>query len=138
MGIRRSSLMGAKLKANDKELKYKIKTRYGHLPVYEEKEKPKPNKPTYAQIAEWRKILHRLSYFLRSVDYLLLELLRRLVITATRHLLKFVKQSYNAGLEIDEEVCATYSAVFVYTYMIVYVACIWWIVVHFAFLFCIL
>ena len=82
------------------------------------------DKPTYAQIAEWRKILHRLSYFLRSVDYLLLELLRRLVVTATRHLLKFVKQSYNAGLEIDEEVCATYSAVFVYTYMTVYVACI--------------
>ncbi len=58
-------------------------------------------KPSYAQIAEWRKILHRLSFFLRSVDYLILEMLRRLVITATKHLLKFVEGSFHAGFEED-------------------------------------
>ena len=56
-------------------------------------------KPTYAQIAEWRKILHRLSYFLKSVDYLLLEMLRRLVTTAAKQLLKFVETSFHAGYE---------------------------------------
>ena len=56
-------------------------------------------KPTYAQVAEWRKILHRLSYFLKSVDYLLLEMLRRLVTTAAKQLLKFVETSFHAGYE---------------------------------------
>ena len=63
------------------------------------------DRPSYAQISEWRRILHRISYFLRSVDFLLLELLRRLVTTAAQHLLKFVLDSYNTGLEIEKEVC---------------------------------
>ena len=62
------------------------------------------DRPSYAQISEWRRILHRISYFLRSVDFLLLELLRRLVTTAAQHLLKFVLDSYNTGLEIEKEV----------------------------------
>ena len=59
------------------------------------------NKPTFAEIAEWRKILHRLSFFLRSVDYLILELLRRLVLTATRDLTRFVTQSFQNGMGAD-------------------------------------
>ncbi len=60
-------------------------------------------RPSYAQIAEWRKILQRLAYFLRLVDYQLLELLRRLVVTATSCLSKFVLQSYQNGPVLQEE-----------------------------------
>ena len=73
-------------------------------------------KPTYAQIAEWRKILHRLSYFLRSVDFLLLEMLRRLVTTAAKQLLKFVETSFHAGYEevnISEQL---HTWIFVFCY----------------------
>ena len=62
------------------------------------------DKPTYAQIADWRKILNRLASFLRSIDYLVLEMLRRLVITATRHLLDHLVASYNVTEEEEEKV----------------------------------
>eukprot|EP00105_Crassostrea_gigas_P038198 XP_019922346.1 PREDICTED: dynein heavy chain 6, axonemal [Crassostrea gigas] len=59
-------------------------------------------KPLYAEISEWRKILSRLCSFLRSVDYLILEMLRRLVLTAVRQLLDHLVASYNVTDE-DEE-----------------------------------
>ena len=63
------------------------------------------NRPSYAQIAEWRKILNRLSYFLRMVDYLLMEVLHRLTVTATRLLRDSIQASASAGgMEEDEEV----------------------------------
>lgn len=62
------------------------------------------DRPTYAQIADWRKILNRLASFLRSIDYLVLEMLRRLVITATRHLLEHLVASYNVTEEEEEKV----------------------------------
>ena len=62
------------------------------------------DKPSYAQIAEWRRILHRLSFFLRSVDYLLLDLLHRLGLTALKMLLDHVRVSYDAGVADEEEV----------------------------------
>jgi len=58
-------------------------------------------KPSFAQIAEWRKILLRLTDFLRTIDYLLLELLRRLVLTATRSLTRFVTESFQTGMTGD-------------------------------------
>ncbi|RUS88167.1 hypothetical protein EGW08_004064, partial [Elysia chlorotica] len=45
------------------------------------------NKPLYAEIAEWRKVLARLSCFLRTVDYMLQDLLRHLVYSAAQRLL---------------------------------------------------
>ena len=62
------------------------------------------DKPTYAQIAEWRKILYRLSSFLKSVDYLVLEMLRRLVVTATKHLLDHLVSAYNVTEEEEMKV----------------------------------
>ena len=62
------------------------------------------DKPTYAQIAEWRKILNRLASFLKSVDYLVLEMLRRLVVTATKHLLDHLVSAYNVTEEEEVKV----------------------------------
>lgn len=70
------------------------------------------DKPTYAEIAEWRKILGRLASFLRSIDYLILEMLRRLVVTATRHLLEHLVSAYNVTEEEEEKV-------------ILYCLCVW-------------
>lgn len=64
-------------------------------------------KPLYAEISEWRKILSRLCSFLRSVDYLILEMLRRLVLTAVRQLLDHLVASYNVTDE-DEERASSY------------------------------
>ncbi|CAH1791320.1 unnamed protein product [Owenia fusiformis] len=61
------------------------------------------DRPTYAQIAEWRKILERLSFFLKSVDYMMLELLRRLVVTASQNLLNHIMASFEAGNNLAEE-----------------------------------
>lgn len=61
-------------------------------------------KPLYAEISEWRKILSRLCSFLRSVDYLILEMLRRLVLTAVRQLLDHLVASYNVTDEDEERV----------------------------------
>ena len=49
-------------------------------------------------------MLRRLSAYLRYVDYLVIELLRRLVVTATRRLHTFLEASYSFGL--DQEVAA--------------------------------
>ena len=40
MGIRKSAVL-LKKTSKEKEVKYKIKTRHGNIPVYEEKDKPK-------------------------------------------------------------------------------------------------
>ena len=40
MGIRQSAVL-LKKTSKEKEVKYKIKTRHGNIPVYEEKDKPK-------------------------------------------------------------------------------------------------
>ncbi|XP_059157269.1 dynein axonemal heavy chain 6-like [Physella acuta] len=56
----------------------------------------KKNRPLYAEIAEWRKILARLSCFLRCVDYILQELLRFLVFSAAEKLLNVIKTSYHS------------------------------------------
>lgn len=62
------------------------------------------SKPLYAQIAEWRKILSRLAAFLKSIDYLILEMLRRLVVTAMRLLLEHLSSSYYVTDEDEEKV----------------------------------
>lgn len=53
-------------------------------------------KPLYAEIAEWRKILARLSCFLRCIDYLLQDLLRHLVFSAAQNLLDHMADSYKS------------------------------------------
>ena len=58
-------------------------------------------RPTYTQIAEWRKILARLVQFLRLADMQVLEMLRRLVITSLIHLLEFMN---NSACVVGEEV----------------------------------
>ncbi|XP_064622088.1 dynein axonemal heavy chain 6-like isoform X2 [Lineus longissimus] len=67
--------------------------------------KAKADKPYFAQIAEWRKVLARLADFLRAIDNLILELLQRLVNTAVKVLLQFFAASFRMGerLEIEEE-----------------------------------
>ncbi|XP_028393421.1 dynein heavy chain 6, axonemal-like isoform X2 [Dendronephthya gigantea] len=58
-------------------------------------------KPTYIQIAQWRSVLTRLHKFVRGVDFVILELLRRLVVRAACTLLAKVQASsakqYPAG-----------------------------------------
>ena len=68
-------------------------------------------KPLYAEISEWRKILSRLCSFLRSVDYLILEMLRRLVLTAVRQLLDHLVASYNVTDEDEERVYRIYVSI---------------------------
>jgi hypothetical protein len=50
-------------------------------------------KPSYIQIAQWRSVLTRLFKFVRSVDFVILELLRRLVVRAARTLLTKIRAS---------------------------------------------
>ena len=50
-------------------------------------------KPTFTQIAQWKAVLGKLSKFVRSVDLVVLELLRRLVVTAANTLLAKVQAS---------------------------------------------
>ncbi|XP_041352994.1 dynein heavy chain 6, axonemal-like isoform X2 [Gigantopelta aegis] len=59
------------------------------------------DRPLYAEIAEWRKILERLSCFLRAVDYMLMDLLRHLVMTALQDVLDHFVASYNTSGEDD-------------------------------------
>ena len=51
-------------------------------------------------MAEWRSILARLSCFLRTADYIILDMLHRLVKTAVRTLLQFLITSTNTGWEL--------------------------------------
>ncbi|XP_069117336.1 dynein axonemal heavy chain 6-like isoform X3 [Argopecten irradians] len=92
--------------------KSKLRSKYAaDIPLPETKAKKNDDKkvvkPLYAEIAEWRKILNRLSGFLRSIDYLILEMLRRLVVTAVRHLVDHLVSSYNVTDE-DEEKASSY------------------------------
>ncbi|KAH9496161.1 Dynein heavy chain 6, axonemal [Bulinus truncatus] len=66
---------------------------------------PKKTKPLYAEIAEWRKILARLSCFLRCTDYILQDLLRHLVFSAAQSLCNHMANSYHSHeMENIEEV----------------------------------
>ncbi|XP_071080158.1 dynein axonemal heavy chain 6-like [Haliotis cracherodii] len=69
----------------------------------DKKDAKKKDKPLYAEIAEWRKILARLSCFLRSVDYLLMDVLRHLVMTAVQQLLEHFVASYNIGDDDEQD-----------------------------------
>jgi hypothetical protein len=50
-------------------------------------------KPTYIQIAQWRSVLTRLYKFVRGVDFVILELLRRLVVRAVGTLFTKIQAS---------------------------------------------
>ncbi|XP_052105827.1 dynein axonemal heavy chain 6-like isoform X2 [Mytilus californianus] len=83
--------------------KAKLQKKFGIKTLEEKKKEEKSSKPLYAQIAEWRKILARLAAFLRSIDYLILEMLRRLVVTAMRLLLEHLSTSYYVTDEDEEK-----------------------------------
>ena len=51
-------------------------------------------------MAEWRSILARLSCFLRTADYIILDMLHRLVKTAVRTLLEFLVTSTTTGEDL--------------------------------------
>jgi hypothetical protein len=57
--------------------------------------------PDYAKRKEWRFILSRICEFLRMLDYLIQELLHRVVKTSVRHLYEYVSKS--TGMRIDEK-----------------------------------
>lgn len=78
----------------------KLEEKYGFNKKSKKKTKDKSKKkkkPPYALIVEWRKILHRLSFFLRAIDYQILELLRRLVVTASIEMSEFFLESFKTG-----------------------------------------
>ncbi|WAR20146.1 DYH6-like protein, partial [Mya arenaria] len=110
-GVRPGSPRKVKIKVPVEDVKpelntktLRIQAKHGIKPLAEKKkDEKKSDKPTYAQIADWRKILQRLASFLRSIDYLVLEMLRRLVITATRQLLEHLVASYNVTEEEEEK-----------------------------------
>jgi hypothetical protein len=54
--------------------------------------------PEYALRKEWRYILRRLRDFLRMIDYLVQEMLQRIVKVSVKHLHDYVK----ASAEFDE------------------------------------
>ena len=54
--------------------------------------------PTFTQMSQWRGVLHRLKCFIRLIDFLVMELLRRLVLAALRTLLAQVKASSMHGI----------------------------------------
>ncbi|XP_074663059.1 dynein axonemal heavy chain 6-like [Tubulanus polymorphus] len=82
-----------------------VMTKYGKMTMVDKPVEKNKGKPSYAQLAEWRKILKRLSEFLKAVDLQVLELLRRLVYTAVRSFLGYVIASFQTGerLEAEEE-----------------------------------
>ena len=53
--------------------------------------------PTFTQRAQWRTVLRRMARFIRLVDFLIMELLRRLALVALRTLLAQVKASSILG-----------------------------------------
>ncbi|XP_033124826.1 dynein heavy chain 6, axonemal-like [Anneissia japonica] len=61
------------------------------------------NGPTYTEIAQWRNVLARLSKFLRAADYLILNLLRRLVKNAVKTLTEFFQTSLDTGIGMDAD-----------------------------------
>ncbi|XP_038073413.1 dynein heavy chain 6, axonemal-like isoform X3 [Patiria miniata] len=66
-------------------------------------EKQKKTGPSYTDMAEWRSILARLSCFLRAADYLILEMLHRLVKTAVHTLKGFLGTSVTTGQELAKK-----------------------------------
>lgn len=54
-------------------------------------------KPTYINITQWRALINKLYKFVRNVDFVILDLLRRLVVTATRTLLAIFETSSTNG-----------------------------------------
>lgn len=76
-----------------------------------DKDTGKEGKPTFTQMSQWRTILRRITCFIRLVDFLLMELLRRLVLVGIRTLAAQVKASCTYGdtvflslMETTEEV----------------------------------
>ena len=57
--------------------------------------------PSFIVRKHWRDTLTRLTEFLRLLDYLILELLRRLVKSAVRDLLMHLRQSYFVEFELN-------------------------------------
>ncbi len=57
--------------------------------------------PSYSKRKEWRFVLLRICEFLRMVDYLIQELLHRVVKTSVRHLHDYVYKS--TGMRIDNK-----------------------------------
>ncbi|XP_022090728.1 dynein heavy chain 6, axonemal-like isoform X2 [Acanthaster planci] len=66
-------------------------------------DKQKKTGPSYTDMAEWRSILARLSCFLRAADYLILEMLHRLVKTAVRALKGFLSTSVSTGQDLAKK-----------------------------------
>ena len=55
------------------------------------------SQPTFTQIAQWRAVLERMASFIRLIDFIVMELLRRLVQVSTTTLLALVKSSSVMG-----------------------------------------
>ncbi len=56
--------------------------------------------PSFAVRKHWRDTLKRLTEFLRLLDYIILELLRRLVKSAVRDLLIHLRESYSVEFDL--------------------------------------
>ncbi|XP_032239531.2 dynein axonemal heavy chain 6 isoform X3 [Nematostella vectensis] len=54
-------------------------------------------KPSFTQMAQWRGVLHRITRFIRVIDLLLMELLRRLVLVGLRTLAAQLQSSCVLG-----------------------------------------
>lgn len=54
--------------------------------------------PSFAKRKEWRFILNRICEFLRLVDYLIQELLHRIVKTSVKRLHEYVSKSTSSNL----------------------------------------
>ncbi|GFS25384.1 dynein heavy chain 1, axonemal [Elysia marginata] len=98
----KSSAVRAVLAASQQN-RLKIRQTFGNSNLTKEEEEEKKNKPLYAEIAEWRKVLARLSCFLRTVDYILQDLLRHLVFSAAQRLLDHLVTSYHAQDDEDSD-----------------------------------
>ncbi|XP_035825271.1 dynein heavy chain 6, axonemal [Aplysia californica] len=98
----KSAAVKAALAASQQN-RLKIRQTFGDGNLTKKEEEEKKNKPLYAEIAEWRKILSRLSCFLRCVDYILQDLLRHLVFSAAQNLLDHLVTSYHAQDDEDSE-----------------------------------
>ena len=71
-------------------------------------------KPTYAQVVQWRQVLKRLSYFVQLADFLILEILHRLVKTALHNLLHCIVESFEAGTDQSaSQVLVLFKIVFI-------------------------
>lgn len=78
---------------------------------FSEKEKEKRRNPSFTQMSLWRGVLKRITCFIRLIDFLLMELFRRLVLVGVRTLVAQVLSSSKYGsvvtlslMETTEEV----------------------------------